>query len=238
MSPNLSNFLSNLKKGTAFQLKFKDRVGAGHALGLALKLSVKRKKDDKRKFLVLGIPRGGVIVADTVAKKLDGDFEILISRKLTAPDNKENAIGAILFDGYTYLDEFMVSSLKVSKEYIEQEKKLQMAEIESRMKLFRPIQRQYEINGRTVVLIDDGIATGSTIIAAARWIRKQNPSQLIIAAPVARPQAAELLRGEADSVEILMTPSAFVAVNQFYQDFDQATDEMVKDILQKRHLLP
>jgi putative phosphoribosyl transferase len=135
------------------------------------------------------------------------------------------------------LDNFMISSLKISKESIEQEKKLQMLEIENRTKLFRPVPRDYDIAGRIVVLIDDGIATGSTLIAAARWIRKQNSSQLIIAAPVAPPQAVKLLEGEADAVEILSTPSNFVTVNQFYQDFDQAIDERVLEILRIRNLL-
>jgi putative phosphoribosyl transferase len=112
-----------------------------------------------------------------------------------------------------------------------------MLEIENRTKLFRPVPRDYDIAGRIVVLIDDGIATGSTLIAAARWIRKQNSSQLIIAAPVAPPQAVKLLEGEADAVEILSTPSNFVTVNQFYQDFDQAIDERVLEILRIRNLL-
>jgi len=235
--PKFTSFFSNLKNGTAFQLRFKDRAGAGHALGIALKLSVKRKKDDKQRILVLGIPRGGVIVADIIAKKLDADFDIVIPRKLTAPDNKENSIGAVMSDGYVYLDDFMVTSLQVPAEYIEKEKSLQMDEIKARTSMFRPAPRDYKIAGRTVVLVDDGIATGSTVIAAARWIKKHNPSQLIIAAPISQPQAAERLKGEADRIEILSTPSSFVAVNQFYQEFDQATDERVKEILKARNLL-
>lgn len=237
MAPRLSNFLSNLKSGNAFQLKFKDRIGAGKALGIALKLSVKKKKEDKFPILVLGIPRGGVIVADIVARKLNAQFDLVIARKLLAPDNKENAIGAILYNGCTYLDEFMVNSLRINSEYIEEQKHIQLKQIEQRIQLFRPSSRDYKIADRTVILIDDGIATGSTIVAAARWIRKQNPSQLVIAAPVAQPQAADLLKNEADRVEILSTPSNFVAVNQFYQDFDQATDDKVVEILKARNLL-
>jgi predicted phosphoribosyltransferase len=108
--------------------------------------------------------------------------------------------------------------------------------------LFRPPSRDYDIKDRSVVLVDDGIATGATVIAAARWIRKQQPKQLIIAAPVAQPQAAELLKNEreasvADAVEIISTPSNFGGVSQFYQNFDQTTDEKVIEILKNRNLL-
>jgi predicted phosphoribosyltransferase len=191
--------------------------------------------------LVLGIPRGGVIVADIVAKKLNADFDIVIPRKLTAPDNKENAIGAVMEDGSLYLDDFLVNSLKISQEYIEKEKQEQLQEIERRKALFRPPSCDYDIKDRSVVLVDDGIATGATVIAAARWIRKQQPKQLIIAAPVAQPQAADLLKNErevaADAVEIISTPSNFGSVNQFYQNFDQVTDERVIEILKNRNLL-
>jgi putative phosphoribosyl transferase len=239
--PNLSGFFSRLKEGNAFQLKFKDRAGAGVALATALKFTIKRKKDRQGGgILVLGIPRGGIIVADVIARKLDAELDVVIARKLRAPTNKENAIGAVMPDGSTYLDDFMVRSLKVSKEYIEQEKSEQVNDIANRIALFRPesISRQYNIKGNTVILVDDGIATGSTVIAAARWIRKQEPEKLIIAAPVGQPQAIELLKLEADSVEVLSTPSNFGSVNQFYQNFDQATDERVIEILRNRNLLP
>jgi predicted phosphoribosyltransferase len=232
---------------------------------MVLKTIVKRNKKEGNDLLVLGIPRGGVIVADVVAEKLNADyFDIVIPRKLRAPDNKENAIGAISQDGSTvYLDEFMVSSLKVPAGYIEKEKAEQLKEIERRISNYRipqeaaaeaktpspatspPIkstEQQYPITaGKTIVLlIDDGIATGATVIAAARWLRAKypKPAQLIIAAPVASKQAIELIRKEGknivDKVEAVTTPSNFVSVNQFYKDFDQVTDDKVIEILRRR----
>jgi predicted phosphoribosyltransferase len=183
----------------------------GKVLAIILKTVVKRKKN-VNDLLVLGIPRGGVIVADVIVEKLNADyFDIVIPRKLRAPDNKENAIGAISQDGsMMYLDEFMVSSLKVTAEYIEEEKTEQLAEVKRRIALYRPPPTTsnesstdyYPITaGKTIVLlIDDGIATGATVIAATRWLRakyQKPPAQLIIAAPVASKQAVELLRKEA-----------------------------------------
>ncbi len=136
----MTGFLSGIKDGSAFQLQLKDRVGAGKVLAMVLKTGVaKRNKKERNDLLVLGISRGGVIVADIVAVKLNADyFDIVIPRKLKAPDNKENAIGVISQDGsIVYLDEFMVSSLKVSDEYIEKEKAEQLEETKRRTALHR-----------------------------------------------------------------------------------------------------
>jgi len=254
-SSKFLGFLSGLKDGrSVFQLQLKDRVSAGKVLAMVLKTVIKRNKGENvLPLVVLGIPRGGVIVADVVAEKLNADyFDIIIPRKLRAPDNKENAIGAISQDGSTvYLDEFMISSLKVPADYIAKEKAEVLKEIERRIALYRTPQgavapsnegEEYPITAdKTIVLlIDDGIATGATVIAAARWLRAKypKPAQLIIAAPVASKQAIELIKKEgknvADMVETVTTPSNFISVNQFYKDFDQVTDDKVIEILRKR----
>lgn len=238
-----SGFLSGLKDGSAFQLQLKDRSSAGKVLAMVLKTVIKRKREND--LLVLGIPRGGVIVADIVAEALHADnFDIVIPRKLRAPDNRENSIGAISQDGsIVYLDEFMIDSLRVPKEYIEQEKQDRLKEIEHRQALYRTNNHdEYKItpNKTIVVLIDDGIASGATVIAASRWIKvNYSPARLIIAAPVASKEAVELLRkmSGADIVETVTTPSNFVSVSQFYKDFEQSTDEKVIEILRKRNIL-
>ncbi len=237
------SFLSGLKDGSAFQLQLKDRACAGKVLAMVLKTVVKKKKDND--LLVLGIPRGGVIVADIVAEKLHADnFDIVIPRKLRAPDNRENSIGAISEDGsIVYLDVFMVDSLKISKEYIEQEKEEQLREIARRQALYRTNNHnEYRIipDKTIVALIDDGIASGATLIAASRWIRENyKPAKLIIAAPVASKEAVELLRkvSGADIVETVTTPANFVSVSQFYKDFEQSTDDKVIEILRERNIL-
>ena len=158
-------------------------------------------------ILVLGIPRGGVIIADIVAKNLKAsDFDIVLPRKLRIPHNEEAAFGAIMEDGTIYLDDRLVKDLDISEEYIEKEKNLQLQEIERRKSLYRNTSKQQErelgnkINDKTIViLIDDGAASGATVIAAARSIRKNslnNAKELIIALPVAPKETVGLLRKE------------------------------------------
>ena len=233
---DLISKLGEIVSGRGLHIKFKDRASAASILSTMMKSGVKAKKDrQQEKTLILGIPRGGVVVADVLAQKLNADLDIVISRKLRAPDNKENSIGAITPDGSMYLDELKVRWLKVSSEYIEHEKAEQSREIVRRAALYRPgKQEEYNnIKDRTVVLADDGVASGATLIPAVRWIKRQQPKQLIIAAPVAQEQAAELLKKEADQLQFIITPSNFTAINQFYQKFEPVTDEQVIDILNK-----
>ena len=232
-----------------FHLRFKDRTNAGNILADVLKDKI--KKDERPYSIVLGIPRGGVVVADIVANKLSCHFDIVIPRKLGAPHNEEVAIGAVMEDGTTYLNEEIVRILEVSKEYIEKEKAKQIQEIKRRTSLYHGSQSYELSNMKNIVLVDDGAATGATIIAAARWIRrrrtlqKQKPghhnigNRLIIAIPVAANDTVDLFKKEADHVEVIITPStySFRSVGQYYQSFEQVEDEQVMQIMKSRGLL-
>jgi putative phosphoribosyl transferase len=188
--------------------------------------------------MVLGIPRGGVVTADIVAKKLSAPyFDILIPRKLTDPENKEQAIGAIMEDGTTYIDEELSNQLYISQEYVEKEKINQIEEIKRRNSLYRKSALEYNFEERTVILVDDGAATGATVIVAARWIRKQKRCRLLIALPVAPKDTVRRLKEECDTVEVVTSPSAyFLAVGKYYRDFGAVSDEQVIDIMNKRNL--
>ena len=183
--------------------------------------------------IVFGIPRGGVIIAEIVARKLSAEMDIAIGRKLGAPENPELAIGAIMGDGTTYTNEYLIKALKLSEDYVEREKARQLSEIRRRTTLYTK-KRDYKIRDRIVILTDDGIATGATIIAAARWIRKQNPSYLIIAVPVCPPQTVDILKQEADDVDVILSPETLNSVGQFYENFDAVADDEVREILNRQ----
>ena len=225
-------FLLSLMKRPAFQIKFKDRLAAGKILSSILC----KYKNDRDGVTVIGIARGGVIVADPIAEKLNADFDIIVPRKLRSPHNSENAIGAIMHDGSLYLDSSTLQTQdhNISNEYIEMEKSEQKKEMERRLGIYRPYSREYKITDKTVILVDDGIATGATMIAAAKWIRKQEPKQLIIAAPVAPKRALEPLKNEVDQVEIIRKPSDLKAVEQFYHEFASVSDDQILQVAKRR----
>jgi putative phosphoribosyl transferase len=217
-------------------LKFRDRIDAAEILAERLTEFFNNLKINRQEAVILGIPRGGVIIADIVARKLSTGFDIIIGRKLGAPENKELAIGAVMEDGTSYINRYLVDALLITQEYIEKEKLEQQNEIRRRKTLYRKIS-DYEIEKRVVTLVDDGIATGATIIAAARWIRKQRPKLLILAVPVAPSQTVHLLRQEADFTEVVASPYNFNAVGEFYANFDPVADENVIEVMKKRNLL-
>jgi putative phosphoribosyl transferase len=214
-------------------LKFQDRLDAGNLLADKLYGRLKNMAVNHGNILILGIPRGGVIVGDIVAKKFSADFDIIIGRKLGAPANVELAIGAVMEDGTAYINQYLVDALKVSEEYIEVEKLKQADEIKRRKALYRKLS-DYKIHDRVAILVDDGIATGATTVAAARWTRKQRPSLLIVAVPVAPSQTLDILKQESDAIEVVMVPSTFNAVGEFYENFDPVTDDQIIEIMRNR----
>ena len=230
-----------------FQLKFKDRAAAGNILAEIIKNRLKKEKLEQ--CIVFGVPRGGVVTADTVVRRLSSsspnaavDFDIIIPRKLTDTANKEQAIGAVMEDGTTYLDEELISMLQITPEYLEKEKAEQIQEIRRRNALYcskRSINCHDHLKDKATILVDDGAATGATLIAAARWLRrKHTPKRLIIAVPVAPKDTVKLLKQEADEVEVVSSlSSTFRSVGQFYQDFNPVPDDKVIEILRTRNML-
>lgn len=223
-----------------FQLKFKDRESAGIILSESLKTII--KKDERKNTLVLGIPRGGVITADIIARKLYCKFDIIIAKKIHAPSNEELAIGAIMGDGTTYLNEMIVKDLEISTKYIEDEKFRQLEEIKRRASLYCFGNLEFiklnniNFSDKTIILVDDGAATGATIIVAARWIRvNKNPRRFIVAIPIAPKYTINLMKQEKiDCIEVLTSPNFnFKSVEQYYKNFNQVTDKQVIDILAK-----
>jgi putative phosphoribosyl transferase len=228
-----------------FQFKFKDRIAAANILAAALMESISKEELNNNLVTVLGIPRGGVILADVIATKLKAsNFNIVIPRKLRIPHNQEAAFGAIMGDGTVYVDDRIVRDLAISADYIEEEKKFQLQEIERRSALYGKKEPQQvsenKINNNTlkIILIDDGAASGATVIVAARAIRKAfSPVKLVIALPVAPKETVnELLKKEADQIEVLIRPSSFNSVGQYYQNFEPVSDEKVIEIIKNRKI--
>jgi predicted phosphoribosyltransferase len=202
-----------------------DRVDAGAQL--ARYLTAYRGKHP----LVLGIPRGGVPVAAEVARALDGELDVVVARKLRSPISAELAIGAVTADGGRYLNESMLKYLGVDEAYIERATQVEMADAARRETRFRHGATPPAIAGRDVILVDDGLATGATMISAARSVRAHTPARLVIAVPVGSVEACAALRHEADEVVCLATPEPFWAVGAYYEDFQQTEDEEVERLL-------
>ena len=203
---------------------FANRIAAAEQLAAAL--SEYRDKHP----LVLAIPRGAVPMAKVIADELNGELDVVLVRKLRAPGNPEFAIGSVDESGWVYLADY-ASQVGADKEYIRNEVSTQLETIRQRRSQYTPVRQPVDPAARIVIVIDDGLATGSTMLAALHALRAKQPAELVCAVPVAPPDTLEKVRGDADRVICLSTPINFGAVAQFYMDFPQVTDEEVIAIL-------
>jgi len=206
---------------------FRDRVEAGKRLASVLKDVVGENA------IVLAIPRGGVVVGFEVARALSLPLDIIVPRKIGAPENPELAIGAMAENGVIILDDSLVSYLQVSESYIKRESENQRLEIERRLKMYRGDVLRPDLNNRDVVIVDDGVATGSTMKAALASVRKSGAKRVIIAVPVGPASTIRELEKQADFVACIHTPDSFYAIGQFYENFVQTEDEEVKRLLKQ-----
>lgn len=204
---------------------FLNRAEAGQRLGTAL------LRYRESAVYVLAIPRGGVVVGAAVAQILNAPLDVIVPRKLRSPYNPELAIGAVAHDGSVYLDPVFGAEMGIDEAYLAEEVRFQRQEIARRLAAYRGGATYPDLRDRTAVVVDDGIATGSTMIAALRAARKMSSRRLIAAIPVAPGDGVQRLQSEADLVLCLATPPVFFAVGQFYEDFAQTTDEEVMHLL-------
>ena len=207
---------------------FVNRFDAGKRLAEAL------ADFNGKNAVVLAIPRGGVVVGYEIASKLALPLDVIIPRKLGAPSNSELAIGAVAEDGSMVLDEGLIAYLGVTKSYLQQESEHQRQEIARRMKVYRGDLEPVELRGKDVIMVDDGIATGSTMKAALISVINYDAKSVTVAVPVGPPQTIQELKTLADNVICLYTPEYFQAIGQFYKDFSQTSDEEVIKLLQLR----
>jgi predicted phosphoribosyltransferase len=207
---------------------FADRAAAGRALAERLRPFAGRSD-----VVVLALPRGGVPVAYEVARALGAPLDVFLVRKLGAPGQEELAMGAIATGGVRVLNEEVVGVLQVPDEEIDRVAAREMRELQRRERLYRDDRPPPEVRGRTVILIDDGLATGSTMRAAVAALRQQGPRRVVVAVPVAAAETAEEFQREVDHLVCVLTPEPFYSVGSWYRDFSQTTDAEVRELLEQ-----
>ena len=213
--------------------RFADRGDAGRRLAAALS-EFKGRTD----VLVLALPRGGVPVAFEVARALDVPLDVFIVRKLGVPGHEEFAMGAIASGGVRLVDDSVVRDLRISDREIQRVADAEQRELERRERQYRGDRPLADVAGRTVILVDDGLATGASMRVAVAALRQEHPGRIVVAVPIAPPETCQALRREADVVVCAVTPEPFFAVGLWYDDFSQTMDEEVVELLERgRHEL-
>ena len=212
---------------------FRDRTEAGRLL--AQKLREYANRDD---VVVLALPRGGVPVAYEVANTLNVPLDIFLVRKLGLPGNEELAMGAIASGGVRVLNEEVVRALNIPDEIVDEVAEKEERELERREREYRGGRPPVDVRGRTAILIDDGLATGSSMRAAALALRNNQPAQIVVAVPVGAPSTCAEFESEVDKVVCAFTPEPFWGVGQWYRDFSQTSDEEVRDLLGRAASFP
>lgn len=210
---------------------FKDRRQAGEKL--AAKLKEELSGEDLKDAIVLAIPRGGVIVGKEISQSLNLPIDCLVTKKLPSPDNKELAIGAVGEGGIVVWEEELCQRLAVSQDYKQEIVKQKVDELEKKKQDFKRGMPTPELREKTVLVVDDGIATGATIKAAVAVIRNFNPKQIIVAVPVIAKDALEEIKKKVDKLIYLEIPEMFFSLDQFYESFDQIEDQKVVEALKK-----
>jgi predicted phosphoribosyltransferase len=206
---------------------FTNRIEAGQLLADKLEKLLSRKP------VALGIPRGGCIVANQIALRLKADLDVVLTHKLGAPSNQELAVGAVSENGQLFVNKAVAPYVGADDRYIEQEKARQLREIAHKVKMYRAVLPKVPLNGRVVIVTDDGVATGATMQAALWVIRQENPEQLILALPVGPEETVTKLSQDADETVCLRTPPYFDALGRFYRGFNQVEDEDLLKLLQQ-----
>ena len=218
---------------TVMMMRFRDRMEAGQMLAERL-----AKYANRTDVLVLALPRGGVPVGYEVAQALNAPLDVFVVRKLGVPGHEELAMGAIASSGVRVLNGSVVEGLRIPDDVIDAVAGQELRELERRERAYRDDRPPPDVQGRTIILVDDGIATGSTMRAAVKALRQLKVGRIVVAAPTAALSTVREMRPDVDEFVAVMTPADFAGVGQWYEDFSQTTDEDVRALLDKASQLP